>query len=1616
MWSHTIASSKPKGTPAKPAGRANASATIKPLPEPPPKDDAPTQSFDTDGFSKTSRIHTSKKPVTVAKAPILGRTTSNRTERQPTEAKEAVRPGLEKRGSRVVAPPPTRAGAGTPVRSTRTATPTQPAAKTPRTGAGVPVRPQPTATPTSPTSKSSRVGTSAQIQPGVRNPKPTVATKSGSHAISQPSKPDLVSKYAKQASPVQDDNRVEEEYAQDDAQVPEPSVDGAATDSTSDWVELKGAPSPADEVSKGHGSTNGSLEAEPKPDNDQAVQSPTTEDGGAEVHEELSREITLRNETIRKLRREITFLQTAHERKVEKIETAAAEQVQSLRVELDSVRGTLVDLDDKYHSLLENHEETLRAKDEEIQSISSDALHLQRRVKATDKAKNEGDNKYQELVRSKDDEIRRLSQATQNLEDKLKTGDGIREQGEDIDNDRVHSKEEEIQRLTQTAQDLEDKLKAAEDAIKQSEDDKDDRIQLLDEENQRISQKNEDLEQELKAAKEATRQANDDRKDRIVSMENQIQELAQINRQLEDKVKATNSKLDEESENLENREEEIRRLSFTIKDLQAKLKATTSASETNHERVPDLDGESQGVSQTSQAPQEKPKAADSLQGDLDKIIKFKDEQIQRLERTTQDLQKMLQTAGSARVESEQILKTKDEEIKRISTSVRELQEKLKASERVKDQAVDYSVRSLRDEFQDLQVKHKRKIEEVEAAAAARMDILQRDYDELLKSRDQDVQEMVDLVQDVEEKVENAREIEKKEAKKAILEHERQLREEAIQHEKQISDVNEKHAQDLLDATEKHQQELAAVKADCQTLQDKASEFKHKLRDTTDAYEQELKSLRAVIENAKEEHDQALKEMAAKYEQELRSLRDENTANAQDAIMRHETQLRDIATKHERDIESLSKKYQGEIDAPNVEHAQNLKDAAAKHEQELQEITTKHKQELEDLNSTHGQGVDDAAKKHENEIKNLTEKHRNDLDEADRKQTELGTLAQQYQQELRDAVSNYESDLKEAAATYDKLRCEADRNQQELEEVAQKHDQEIKNMASDYEVKIAEATRDIENSRSEAENYRKELQDLVQKHEQENLELKKENMELIDAGTMHAKEIDYLRAECKEAVMQITEMQKSIEEKELEQSRAGDTTAAKHQEELRDLATKHHEEINHMHEDLQTAAREISSLKSILKQKDVDLVKLQEDNASEHQQVLRDLSERTEHEASHLRSQLDIAAKKATSLEDQLRDLQVERSKAANDVDVIDLEALMVALFDSDPGFDFDRENYEVLMHRLKHELFTGKNVAEQDTNQKGGHETTVATLKSKLQEAGFDSNKAIKVDSFLGFVGSLLRVRDTERERFDGLQKTLNEVNIAKSELGEELTGLKQDIQAIRAEREEAIAEMVQAQTLLVAAQSENQHKETQIATLQNNLKELQFHVDNSSANMDHERNEAAVEIALLKDKLELAKLQRQNDNEDVDREKKETAVELGLLKNKLELAELQHRQVKEASEAERNEAAVEIALLKDKLDLAELQNRKYNEDIAALQKQLEALQVQLAVVPDIGPYTAHQLREELGILGRHHAANLADALALKASIAAEREERQQEWRRRAGMREKIMDDLKGITAELLVQ
>lgn len=105
-----------------------------------------------------------------------------------------------------------------------------------------------------------------------------------------------------------------------------------------------------------------------------------------------------------------------------------------------------------------------------------------------------------------------------------------------------------------------------------------------------------------------------------------------------------------------------------------------------------------------------------------------------------------------------------------------------------------------------------------------------------------------------------------------------------------------------------------------------------------------------------------------------------------------------------------------------------------------------------------------------------------------------------------------------------------------------------------------------------------------------------------------------------------------------------------------------------------------------------------------------------------------------------------------------------------------------------------------------------------------------------------------------------------------------------------------------------------------------------------------------------------------------------------------------------------------DKLELAELERRKDRETILALQQESQGRQIKALDKSDSTRFTHHQLRDELSMLERHHAANLDDVAALKANMIAEREAREEEWRQRAQAREQIGVDMKTLSAELTVQ
>ena len=81
--------------------------------------------------------------------------------------------------------------------------------------------------------------------------------------------------------------------------------------------------------------------------------------------------MTLRNSTIKSLQEELQSAHRAHKKKIEELQAAALAQERTLRSELDSVRATLVDLDDSHRTSLEKHDSLLRSRDKIIQNLSS---------------------------------------------------------------------------------------------------------------------------------------------------------------------------------------------------------------------------------------------------------------------------------------------------------------------------------------------------------------------------------------------------------------------------------------------------------------------------------------------------------------------------------------------------------------------------------------------------------------------------------------------------------------------------------------------------------------------------------------------------------------------------------------------------------------------------------------------------------------------------------------------------------------------------------------------------------------------------------------------------------------------------------------------------------------------------------------------------------------------------------------------------------------------------------------------------------------------------------------------------------------------------------------------
>lgn len=1332
MWSHTIQSSRSNKAPAL-SGRpvkVNGLAT-KGSGADAGQDEDMTQEVEADGVNKTPRVRASKKPLTVGKAPTLGRTTSTQGE-EPAIPTDSPRLAMDRRAPKVTSTLATTEGNS--ARASRTGTPTQPPSNAAK--GKVPALSSRTKTPNQ-ASGTPRVDSPAHGRPVVRSTKATEAKGRANtdKRASNTQKPALLADEARQGELLDNGPKKAAGDVNYDAGANN-NVDEILEDQNHEDVE-RVRRSPSEQRTEAeHNITDQRQE-------DQVNRK------DREAHDELNREITLRNDTIKSLRKELQSLRSTQEHKGEGADLEAAAQVKSLRSELDSVRSTLVDLDDTHRSTLEKHDSLLRSRDKIIQNLSCEAQELREKLEANDGANDQVSSDFQKMPPT-------MGQEQQSVQD------------ENV----LQSKNEEIRSLSEIVQDLRKQLEAAD---------------------------------------------------------------------------------------------------------------TTRAKEI-----------------------------------YDELLRSKDEKIESVSGDVQNLPGELKGAkpvGKQKHDS-QLLRAKDEEIRLLSETVQGLREKLEATDQVKEQEVSHSVMSLRDEFQDLQNKHKRKIEDIEVAAFKRAEALQLEYDELLRSRDQEIKDMAGMAQDLQKEIETAREGQRTELENTITKYEEQLREVRTQHDRGLDSVNMK-----------HEHELEAVKAGHQDID---SKHQSSLQEIIRKHKSDLESVRADQQVAEMSHQQGLREIRRKHEKALDSVKREAQDEVQDEMTRLGLEVDDTSTRYQQEIENMEKRFREEIGEHAKNHDQALRDAALRHKQELEETEAGYARKLEAANRNSDIAFEKEVQRHRLDLEEANTKYQHDLADVERLRGQgSDDVSQEHEKQLHIIAEKYQQELSEAATG---LEDQASRHEQELQK-AKAHLAEVKTQAEKYHRGLEESRGKYELLESENRIQGQRLQDWVTKHEkdmeivsvkyQETIDQANAKLDQVQEVTARRKqeqqdriieierEIEQVRDDSVAAAAEATSLKATIEEMKLSRSDADENTNRVHQQELTEVASKHEEELGHLRTEVEAAAAEIASYKIALKESDALRNEAVGSATRNHEQLLRDATSKHEEAASHLRQEYDNVTEEMARLKRELQDLGQEGGEAVEEI---------ASLRDTLENMKLAQETANIEHTLLKDNL----EVSSQENVQ----------LK--------DINNALRGD-------------------VDGLQ-----AQIAHTAEGSDR------------ERKEVAVEVALLSDKKDLAERENRHNTDVITALQEDVERLQAQLADASADLDRERNEAIVEIALLKDKLELADLQKQSASEDIS--------------------------------LSRNELNVEIALLKDKLELADLQSQQDKKAITALQEELQA---HTTKVPDTAPYVHYQLREELAMLARHHATNSADVAALKASILAEREVREEEWRNRAESRGRIAKEMQGIGAEL---
>lgn len=879
-------------------------------------------------------------------------------------------------------------------------------------------------------------------------------------------------------------------------------------------------------------------------------------------------------------------------------------------------------------------------------------------------------------------------------------------------------------------------------------------------------------------------------------------------------------------------------------------------------------------------------------------------------------------------------KTREEHNKALSLKDEEIQKLLGTAHGLRgEQEVKESVLSLKDEFQRLKTQHKRELDEAAATASAEVEVVRAEHDALLQSRDQEVKEMSDLVQELQEKVEKAHQADKDEFKEAESRHKQEIQDKVERHEEELREATTKHQQTLRDGAVEYERNLRNATRRCEELQDKVSRHEQELQDAIVKHVQEMNGAeeahQKTLHDTNQSHEQEFRNTASRYQQEAEDLMLTHHEEIKTARMRNEQASEESAAKHQREIEALIAKHQEELETAAARQEQAFGDIAAKYQQEFQSLEAKHLDELRTATNGDEQESGTLAAKHELEIQAMTTKH---------------------QEQLRETVKTNELESGNAAI----------KSQHAIEAIIAKHREELAKAASQIEELRAVTQRDQQELGTVATGHKQELESMTQQHQQELHEMTTKNEhELEEAKAKH---------------------------RELE-------GGSLREEVFQEAAQKHDEEKARLLNQLETAATNVVSLETTLRDLNIQREESSRVTASKYEQELRTETLKYEEELQSLRTIYATAVEEITALRLRLQDVKQKQSEAVRE----ELQSL--------------RTIYATAVEEI-----TALRRKVEDMDQKRSEAVDeVASLKASFDNVDLKRSEAV---SQLNFAQSLMKDK--------GLEQT------------------------------EAAVEITLLKDKLELADRRFEQDQQAVSDLQRQIRGLQAHIAELTTNTTLDQNEAAVDAALLRDKLELADLEihlhkgtisaLQNETErlrtelaeqsaDTKLNQNEAVVDVALLKDKLELADIQIRQAKGmvsnlqeeieglkvqitnstvGMELDPNEAVVEIALLKNTLELSNLESHQDKTTITTLQKQIEGLQAQVADTPGTGSYTHHQLRGELSMLERHQAAQMTDLESLKADMAAESEVREQEWKKRADVWDRFASELQGLKTHLV--